>query len=138
MTTTETLRTLINEANPELLELKFGCELRQAGIDFICVGTMPKGEPITVKKEGAYDSTKPAGANLDVYQNGKTEILGTPPNLSHLLIALGKKEGFGYMIQADGVLAQHRVGAICTLDLTKPPLQQTLEVQEALVDILRK
>lgn len=132
MTTTETLRTLINAANPELLEIKAGCEIPVYGGKKDVIIAVSKGDVFF------RDWTYSRGNLLKDYG-----ILGTPPDLSHLLIAI-RNAGYGDV----RLLIEDQSSYIfpslidddwsIKYDLTKPPLQQTLEVQEALVDILRK
>jgi len=82
----EKLRKKIIEAVPEIVELKFGCEVKMGTKQvFIVVGMMPNGDPITVKKEGAYDSTK-QGADVEKI-DGKIEIIGRHIRLADVLYA---------------------------------------------------
>lgn len=107
------LKQVIQQANLEIMELKFGCEILNSGIHFMVVDLTPSGEPITVKKEGAYDSQKPPGVHLDKYVN-KTKILGRPIRLADVLLAIKEKSGIdGFWIKTgNGMQFKKSIGAL--------------------------
>ena len=87
MTKLQLIREKCIEANPEIVELKFGCEVTIGTKQiFFVVGIMPSGAPVTVKKEGAYDSTK-QGVNVEKI-NGKIKIIGRPLRLADVLLIM--------------------------------------------------
>ena len=81
------IKEIIIKSNPEIVEVKFGCEVTMGTKQiFFVVGMMPSGDPITVKKEGAYDSTK-QGADVEKI-NGKIKVIGRPIRLADVLWAI--------------------------------------------------
>ncbi len=84
----EFIRGKCVDANESIKDLVFGCEVVHAGIHFMVVGTFPTGEPITVKKEGVYNPSKPPGVSMEVFQDGRTEIIGRDIRLADVLHCL--------------------------------------------------
>lgn len=157
MTTTQQLREKINESCPELLELEFGCEVYVSMPDYE-LGTVLWGECVDCKQcspmtEECYDEED--GCSLIegcIVQFGHEEdgfwrtfvkhdeikeILGIPPSLEHLLRAIKQKTMYVTVnIAGDGTAISTDKTDVLHYDLTKPPLEQTSEVQEQLLELL--
>lgn len=87
MTPLEQISARIIEAVPEIMRVEFGCEILKGGTHFIVVGTMPSGDPITVKKSGVYDTEAPAGAHMEKIEKGATKIIGRRITLCDVMLA---------------------------------------------------
>lgn len=93
MTKLQQIKEIIIKSNPEIVELKFGCEVTMGNKQiFFIVGRMPNGDPITVKKEGAYDPTK-QGADVEKI-DGKIQAIGRHIRLADVLLAVNDRYSF--------------------------------------------
>lgn len=126
--TTQKLRSLINKACPDLLELRFGCEV--ATLDGVRTVLWVTGRP-----EGSVMALDVCRQFLGFKWNDEITILGTPPTLEHLLRALHQKEH--YLTPSMDNILKITIGTVNVMyNLTKSPLEQSQEVQEALVALL--
>ena len=153
MTTYEQLRKRIAELVPGTMELKFGCEMRPKEVfefpqytfadKFIFLNHSGGGQ---IADTGDYDEynlflLEPESGEIykdDSWIFDNFEILGIPPTLSDVLLAISKanpeKE---YLIMDNGMIREYLSNdKICTLDLTLPFHQQTEETIRALNELL--
>ncbi len=82
----EQLKAIIQKANPEIMELKFGCETSE-GIVF----TNQRGLKVEIYIEG--------DGRIEEYHISDLKILGRPIRLADVLIAIGQTErqvDYGY------------------------------------------
>jgi len=138
MSNKQKLRDIINKAVPELMELEFGCKVIKSEMhEGIVVGEAY--EQIAYLN---YDKMQVFLAPADQF-----EILGKPPTLENLLLAIRKKHTKGcYYLRDDGTLfkwskfasggsGNHTVeSTYITLDLTLPPLEQS---EETIINLLK-
>jgi len=133
--TTQTLRELINKANPELICLE--CH----------EGHVPLGERLLNEYGESEIEWGACNYCVDSSRSPAYIPVYAPPELNHLLIALEKKYSCcEYVIGTDGHIAKlvsanesgtsTYEGIGLYVDLTKKPLEQTQEVQEALLALL--
>lgn len=131
--TQQTLRNLINEKCPELLCVRIGCEFNNPkAIDWartvklVCYN----------ETNGLYHFAEPDGSVFSCYQKvvDTFEILGTPPDLSHLLRAIGNSVA----VDADGDFWDNK-GKVHDLyyDLFKSPLDQDEPTLLALIELIK-
>lgn len=124
--TQQTLRNLINEKCPELLELRFGCEVKVI---------FDTGSPLPVHKIlGRNDSRTICTETYGELNEQDIKILGTPPDLSHLLRAIGNSVA----VDADGDFWDNK-GKVHDLyyDLFKSPLDQDEPTLLALIELIK-
>jgi hypothetical protein len=123
------LRRRINEACPELLKLEFGCEVIVSSCSEGCCGV----EKWTIDSN---HEIKDKNIFHKVYKDVFTvvEILGKPPELSHLLRTLPDTAEISIGIDS-GIMAIQVNNRVFAYDLTKAPLDQNEEVIKALLTI---
>lgn len=125
----EIIRKAILKACPELLEIKIGCLAKdKENRIWIFIG-QSWTDPETYNNFAA------------PYIIEEEEILGIPPDLSHLLMAINPTEG-KFMINNLGGFRifennQWQDIALPRYNLSKPPLEQEPEVLEFLSDLLK-
>lgn len=153
---TQQLRNAINDACPELLHLKFGCEILRGGqvcrvsSDLFVSDEQEtetflhtwdeKGEKVFKAVTKEFPPEEENGGDWEF----AFSVLGTPPTLEHLLIAIRAKEDQAFIDFCENIWRTNleinkQMGAyedLLQYDLTKPPLNQTLEVQKQLLTLL--
>lgn len=126
MTKLQQIKNVIAEAVPEILELKFGCEILRTNYDYDTVfATGEDNELYTVDHPEGYD--------------GEYEILGRPIQLADCLAAISERTTFDYkhIVRADGLMFDEE-GNQATWNLLKPLDGQSEETINFLHGILVK
>jgi len=138
MTNLQKLTKIIQEANPELMELSFGCEVTFEG----SVGMPHINHSATVLKTNAsgtieiYTGFPPKSVNKE-----ELEILGHPITLEHVLVALKAKSKAEYSNRPTIELKDYKhayTELLCFWQLTKPLSGQSEETINFLLEILEK
>ena len=133
------LKQVIQEANPEIMELKFGCEIDligMVGIDrIIYVSKLKEGYSACYKEDMAIHTFPDFGLVSD------DKILGRPIRLADVLMAMGAEKRFAY--DSDRTTScNHRCGQDILLDgwrLKDNNLDnQSDETKQFLIDLLVK
>jgi hypothetical protein len=100
----EIIREACIKANPSILELKFGCEIKINDA---------LGKIIIVKNIFGVTTYKVIGSNIDYLEDEFTEILGRPIRLSDIIFTLYKNKKaqyFGGMLDDNSIYFANRIG----------------------------
>ena len=139
------LTKIIQEANPELMELSFGCRVKNYGTEFIWHHLDSHTEGMN---RALYENLQ--GTLLDVQIPNRAveefEILGHPITLEHVLVAIGDRDiqlGFAYLkegilLMRQGFGTEKEPTDYVEWQLTKPPHEQSEEVINFLLEVLEK
>ncbi len=133
----EQLKKVIQEANPEIMELKFGCEFTYQGLTpkysgSYFVSWVDKKGDIYCSKPGIEESEYFGSKSFEVEGNNM-QILGRPIRLADVLLAVDKS----YRAKRMAGIDQNRLKVLWQWDLRDDNLDhQGEETKQFLIDLL--
>lgn len=134
MRTSEILRK-IREANPELMELSFGCEVIVYGEVYIIDSNWGIYSREENDKSGYYRVIANEMNNWTRIDEDNFEIIGHPVHLEHLLVAMRKGRSVGIEVGDDLFFTDWVKEEDYRYDLTKS-VKANLESNEALREFI--